>query len=88
MLSVVLPFLLLFLLLLWPKGLKCWILRLKGWVLDFEFGFESLDFVVIIGLILTYGLRWFNKCGSGLILWVSVISIMANGSPVVIWVWV
>ena len=76
------------LLLLWPKGLKCWILGLKGWVLDFEFGFESFDFVVVIGLILACGLGWFDKCGFELILWVSVVSIVANRSLVVMWVWV
>ena len=33
--------------------------------LDFEFGFERLDFVVVIGLILVYGLWWFASVGLG-----------------------
>ena len=33
--------------------------------LDFEFGFERLDFVVVIGLILAYGLWWFASVGLG-----------------------
>ena len=41
--------------LLWPKG----------WILDFEFGFERLDFVVVIGLILAYGLWWLASVGLG-----------------------
>ena len=57
-------------------------------MLDFGFGFESFDFVVVIGLILACGLGWFDKCGFELILWVSVVSIVANRSLVVMWVWV
>ena len=40
---------------LWPKGLKGWILSLG----------ERLDFVVVIGLILAYGLWWFASVGLG-----------------------
>ena len=71
------------LLLLWLKGLK-------GWILDF--GFERLDFVVVIGLIFPCGLWWFSECRSSLQwfqlwLWVLAVSIVVSGSLVVMRVW-